>query len=215
MSAKRLSHSQQPPLASHACPAFILAGGRSSRFGSDKALVELEGQPLLMRLRDTLRQQGHAVSIIADRQDRYQQLGLMCLIDSAPNSGPLGGVAAALQYRLALGPGWILVLSCDQVVWRGEWFEQLARQTANSAGRLACDAVHFISCEAGGGERIEPLPCMLHTRLLTAVLARLQHRELSLQKLLASVSAHGVATEANPRQWSFNTLDELHAVQGT
>lgn len=206
-----MSEEGTPPVAEiqlspQTCPAFILAGGRSSRFGSDKALVEVDGQPLILALRDALLQHGHRVSIVADHADRYRSLGLDCWVDHASNSGPLAGVATALQQRLALGPGWGLILSCDQLVWRGEWFEQLA---AAASDRLPCELVHFVSRESAGTSRCEPLPCLLHTRLLSKVLLRLQRHQLSLHGLFSDSAAAQVTSDVAPKQWSFNSPQEL------
>lgn len=207
------------------CPVVVLAGGRSSRFGSDKALVEVDGQPLLRTLVDALHRQGHpAVSIVADRADRYQQLGLTCLVDHTPDCGPLGGVATALQQRLQSGPGWLLLVSCDQLVFRPEWFEQLALHAVSSQlqnlkqhlnpqlrlqEQIEHDVVHFVSGGVSGEGRVEPLPSLLHTRLLPTVLERLERRELSLQKLFAGVAAAGVRADSTPGDWTFNTPHEL------
>ncbi len=213
MSDKSFKLAEANTLTAEACPAAILAGGQSSRFGSDKALVEVAGGPLLLSLRETLVRQGHDVLIVADRADRYQQLKLNCLIDHTENCGPLSGLATALAHRLQRGAGWLLLLSCDQACWHPEWFVALAQQAVGSGQLSICDAVHFVTVEPSGEQNIEPLPSLLHTRLLPLVLQRLERRELSLNKLLASVSTVGVATESNPKQWSFNTPQEFQRIR--
>lgn len=84
----------------------VLAGGRSSRFGSDKALAELDGHTLLARAVDTLSGWCDHV-VVVGRETAPAQT-----IPDWPRSGmgPLGGLAAAL--RLAADGGYLSVLSC-------------------------------------------------------------------------------------------------------
>jgi molybdopterin-guanine dinucleotide biosynthesis protein A len=84
----------------------VLAGGRSTRFGSDKALAELGGHTLLARAFDTLT--GFCeLTVIAGRGSGPGP----CLPDwPRAGMGPLGGIAAAL--RLARDEGYDSVLSC-------------------------------------------------------------------------------------------------------
>lgn len=83
----------------------VLAGGKSSRFGSDKALAEFDGQTLLARAVDTLSGWCGYV-VVAGRNSAPAPT----LPDwPAPDMGPLGGLAAALH--LARDEGYAAVLS--------------------------------------------------------------------------------------------------------
>jgi len=84
----------------------VLAGGRSSRFGSDKALAELDGHTLLARAVDTLSGWCEHV-IVAGRETAPAPT----LPDwPGPDMGPLGGIAAALHH--ARDEGYDAVLTC-------------------------------------------------------------------------------------------------------
>lgn len=74
---------------------FVLAGGRSSRMGADKALVELAGRPLIAYALDALRGAGLAPSIAGARSSlgRFAPVAM----DAEPDRGPLGGICAALD----------------------------------------------------------------------------------------------------------------------
>jgi molybdopterin-guanine dinucleotide biosynthesis protein A len=84
----------------------VLAGGQSSRFGSDKALAELDGRTLIARAVDALSGWCELVVIVG------RDFGpAPCLPDSpGPGMGPLGGIAAALH--LAREEGYEAVLTC-------------------------------------------------------------------------------------------------------
>jgi molybdopterin-guanine dinucleotide biosynthesis protein A len=72
----------------------VLAGGQSTRFGSDKALAEWDGRSLLLHAVDNLSGQCEQV-LIAGRE-----IGpAPCIPDwPRPNMGPLAGIAAGLHY---------------------------------------------------------------------------------------------------------------------
>ncbi|MEO8269812.1 MAG: molybdenum cofactor guanylyltransferase [Aureliella sp.] len=207
------------------CPAYIMAGGRSSRFGSDKARVEIASEPLLLALRRCMSQAGHAVEIVADRADRYENIGLQCLVDQQSGQGPLAGVATALQHREQQRPGWLLLVSCDLFVWKPEWFEKLAKKAMDlkqdSDGTLpqpACDSIAFVSDSKDSDTKDieqgwEPFPSLLHTRLLLQVLANLQRGQYSLQTLFRTSRAVGIESSDNPQAWTFNTPEQLRALR--
>lgn len=72
----------------------VLAGGRSSRFGSDKALAELQGHTLIARAVDALSALADYVIVVGRKHAPAPT------IPDWPhdNMGPLGGIAAALRY---------------------------------------------------------------------------------------------------------------------
>lgn len=227
------NHKYPPPLRPDQCPAYILAGGRSSRFGSDKARVQLNDKPLLLVLRHALIEQGHTVEIVADRAERYADFGIQCLVDWRAEQGPLAGVAAALKHREQQRPGWLLLLSCDLLVWRSTWFAQLAgileqrplataaestaaeRAAIMSAGevRQELDAVAFRRRNAGGEPQAEPFPSLLHSRLGPQAIALLDRQRRALQSLFAEARTATIDAQDNPQAWTFNTVERFHALK--
>ena len=89
----------------------VLAGGRSTRFGSDKALALLGGQSLLDHAIAAIRPQVDAVVVVGDRTD-----GLATVADwPRPDMGPLGGIAGGLRHADAQGFDQLLSISVDCV----------------------------------------------------------------------------------------------------
>ncbi|WP_230481413.1 molybdenum cofactor guanylyltransferase [Sphingomonas sp. Leaf21] len=83
----------------------VLAGGRSSRFGSNKAFAMLGDQPLVT----------HARGLIAPYCTRVVQVGGDDGVPDMPEPGlgPLGGIAGALDYAAANGFRCVLTIGCD------------------------------------------------------------------------------------------------------
>ena len=87
----------------------ILAGGASRRFGSDKALVNISGRPMLDHVADRLRGQCDALVVVG-----RDWPGLARVDDRPlPGLGPLGGLAGALVYAADAGFEAVLSAGCD------------------------------------------------------------------------------------------------------
>ena len=84
----------------------VLAGGKSTRFGSDKALALLNGQTLLARAIEALGCFTDDVVVVG-----RAEAAVKCIPDwPIPGLGPLGGIAAALRH--AGLNGYDLILTC-------------------------------------------------------------------------------------------------------
>jgi molybdopterin-guanine dinucleotide biosynthesis protein A len=91
--------------------AVILAGGRSSRMGRDKAWLEFHGRPLIRHQIDTVRAcRPVTVYIAARSSNEYAGLDCQVLADNFPDSGPLAGLESALE---AMSSSLLLVLAID------------------------------------------------------------------------------------------------------
>lgn len=87
----------------------ILAGGRSERFGSDKAEARLDGRRLIDWVADALAPQ--VTQIVFCGRD---EPGRHCLADRPETGiGPLGGLAAALHYAAKNDAEFVLSAGCD------------------------------------------------------------------------------------------------------
>ncbi|MBI3988473.1 MAG: molybdenum cofactor guanylyltransferase [candidate division NC10 bacterium] len=75
----------------------VLAGGRSSRMGTDKALVRVGGRRLIERVVETLRGLFPEVLIVANRAGRYEDLRGEVITDLLPGKAVLGGIYTGLK----------------------------------------------------------------------------------------------------------------------
>lgn len=89
----------------------VLAGGRSSRMGSDKALMPLHpgGPSLLDHALDRLAPLVDDLLVIG-HPEQHGHVGPFVIADDQPGKGPLGGLVTAMRYA---GQDKLLVLAVD------------------------------------------------------------------------------------------------------
>jgi molybdopterin-guanine dinucleotide biosynthesis protein A len=75
----------------------ILAGGRSRRYGRDKALAQIEGVPLIERVMGIMESVFDRLILIANSTPEYAHLRLPIYEDLVKGIGPLGGIYTGLK----------------------------------------------------------------------------------------------------------------------
>ena len=133
-SSRRLATSHRQPLP---C-GYVLAGGTSTRFGQDKALVEIGGQPMLARMLNALVGSGVRQTLVVGEKARYGKFRARCVKDKWPGEGPLGGIITALWRSGAdkYGYHWNLIISCDMPFLTSEWLAYLCQRAAASDAQV-------------------------------------------------------------------------------
>lgn len=115
--------------------ALVLAGGKSSRMGTDKALLLWQDMPLLQRVVLTAQECCSKACVITPWPERYQDLlpgSVQWCVESCQNAGPLVALAQGFQ---AVETPWVLLLACDMpqldsTVLR-DWISQLPSQDSS------------------------------------------------------------------------------------
>src|SRR3989338_10174791 len=91
--------------------AIILAGGESSRMGTDKAFLKIGNQPLIKRQIELLRKIFKKIIIVTNSLPKYRGYkGIKIISDIIPHRGPLGGIYSGL---LASSSTYNFVVACD------------------------------------------------------------------------------------------------------
>ena len=108
----------QPPTINPMLAGLVIAGGRSRRFGRDKALAMLGGRPLLAWSLAALREACAEVAINAEADSGAAGLAVTLaapVVSDDPDhpQGPLAGLAAGLKWAAANGFGALATLPCD------------------------------------------------------------------------------------------------------
>ncbi len=165
-------------------PVYILAGGKSRRFGSDKARAPIEGTPAVVRLADLLAGVAVCVTVVADRDGRYADLGLKTVGDIVPEKGPIGGLLTAVDDN---GPdGWVFVTACDCIGIRPEWIHTLLAE--RSGAPPGAKAVVFRT-EKG----FEPLFGVYHGSLRSVLSTEIDNNRLKMQDFLDKIETVAIA----------------------
>ena len=89
---------------------IILAGGKSSRFGSNKALANFNGTPLIERVTGVLGKIFQKLIIITNNPVEYSYLNIPLHQDLVKGLGPVGGIYTGLD---ALDDDWGFFCACD------------------------------------------------------------------------------------------------------
>jgi molybdopterin-guanine dinucleotide biosynthesis protein A len=157
--------------------AAVLAGGRSRRMGSPKALVELGGRPLLAWALAAALDAGLEAVVVAKPGSALPPLAVSVWPEPEQPAHPLTGVVAALE-RAAPRP--VVVLACDMPFVPAELIARLA----------ALDAV----AAAPPGEAF---PARYASAALPVLRAGLE-REAALRDVLAELAPVEVAAGGPP-----------------
>ena len=117
---------------------LVLAGGRSVRFGGEKAVALLDGRPLLewaaQRLRSVCAQVAINVRAGTEAESVARALGLPTLYDRAGDaSGPLAGVKAGLTWAEEQGARALAVSPCDAPLLPDDLYLRLLEGTNGGA----------------------------------------------------------------------------------
>lgn len=159
----------------------VLAGGASSRMGTNKALLNAyPGGPTIieavaLRLRDAGLEPD---LLVTNTPETFAFLGILTLPDDIPGVGPLGGIYTALNH---LPHPRTLVVACDMPLLNPGLLRYIVT--------LPTDADVLVPCwtDAGGEERIEMLHAIYSRRCIESILKRIEAGKLRVQALLGDL----------------------------
>jgi molybdopterin-guanine dinucleotide biosynthesis protein A len=158
--------------------AFILAGGKSTRMGSDKAFLEVEGEILLSRVLKLANAVTRGVRIVGDPKN-FAAYGPV-IEDVYRDRGPLGGIHAALRSSPA---ELNLMLAVDLPFLESRFLEYLILQAQESGAVVTVPRM---------GGRWQPL-CAVYRRVFLEVVERsLNEGKNKIDSLFPSVQTRVV-----------------------
>ena len=154
----------------------ILAGGRSLRYGKNKALEVFEGKRLIDREVDGLRPYCDPVLVVANDLGPYIDARATLVQDIVPHHGPLGGVYTALLFS---PNNWVLTRATDMPFLIPELLKMMLDM------REGCDAVVPLL-----NERYEPLVALYSRRCLPAIADLMESGERKVMAFYKKVRMH-------------------------
>jgi molybdopterin-guanine dinucleotide biosynthesis protein A len=138
---------------------YVLTGGRSSRFGVNKAFADVDGKPMVVHVADRVRSVCDSVTLVGPAET-YGSLGLRVIEDSVADFGPVAGVLAALEDSSA---PWNLIVACDMPRVRMDFLDLLFQHAESSSVD--------VMMPLDGDGREQPL-CAVYSKRVEAPLRR-------------------------------------------
>jgi molybdopterin-guanine dinucleotide biosynthesis protein A len=137
---------------------FVLAGGQSSRMGADKAMAELQGEPLIAHTLKQLREAGIPAAIAGG----HPRLQAYAPVVEDAGAGPLGGLCAALASTQA---GYAVFLSVDMPLLDASLLSLMVEDARITDAAVVLASVHGFA---------ETFPAVVDRRLLPALQGELR-----------------------------------------
>ena len=154
---------------------YILAGGKSSRLGTDKALLLVHNEPLLFRIKKLIGPFCKTVGISGYNAE-YVDFNIRMVPDLYPGIGPISGIISSLKHSTT---EWNLLVSVDTPFINEELIQSLIAQT----GQYDC-----IIPEHNGG--IEPLIGLYNRQILPQLEETINQGDYKLQRVLSKLNTH-------------------------
>ncbi|RAP74091.1 molybdenum cofactor guanylyltransferase [Paenibacillus montanisoli] len=177
----------------------ILAGGHSTRMGTDKALLPIgdHGTVLLRIIAEQMADLSIDRIIVSvgnrEREESYRQHlnGLQSRVqfvhDRYPDCGPLAGLHASLSALPE--PGYGFVMACDMPLLSPSLFRRMAETAAAATAKEAAGKPDVIRTDG------QPFHALYHSGIVDALAQRLERRDLRVMGLLGELDTVLLACE--------------------
>jgi len=162
---------------------YILAGGKSSRMGEDKGLLELNGKTIMEYVIAQVKPLFKTVFIVSSNE-QYSRFGLEVIPDLVKDIGPAGGILTVIQHSSTEHN---LVISCDMPFITSEALEYL---TAGAKAYQVVVPIHQ--------QKLEPL-CAIYSRsCLDLWKQEIEKGVYKLQNIISNFKTQELNVEEHP-----------------
>lgn len=178
----------------------ILAGGKSSRMGRNKALMTLGGQRLIDRVVKTMRAVFTDLLLVTNSPDVYADIGLPMVGDVMPDKGSLGGIYSAIYH---VTTPYCLVVACDMPFLNAAVLQYLVDHIADN---------DVVVPEIDG--EMQPLHAVYGKACLPPITQRLERNRLKVVGFFPDVRVRTVtASELEPIDPELLTFQNLNTLE--
>ena len=176
---------------------IILAGGKSSRMGTDKGFLMLNNKSFMQHSIDALTPLVSEI-IIVSNHDNYDAFGLKRVEDLIEDSGPLAGIYSGL---IASKTKYNLVLSCDIPLINSDVLARLISGIDNTSEVIQIESI---------GRKM-PLIALYKKSCETVFKKLLSQGERKLQFAVNQCNVKSISIDASENIFTtnVNTKDEL------
>lgn len=178
---------------------LILAGGQSTRMGTDKALLPINGKPLLYQLVNQIASYTQTVTIAIgspQRESLYREaLGDLAsqvnfVTDQFPGCGPLSGLHAGLS---AVADGYVFVIACDMPQLSAPLLQQLLSRIDSGADVILAPG--------------QPFHALYHTGTAAQIQASLEQQDYRVMGLLKRLHTIEITPQEGSQRTAFTNLN--------
>lgn len=180
---------------------IILSGGKSSRMGSDKALLSYNGKKLIEYSIDLLKSLCDNV-IISANNAHYHAFKLPVVPDNYSDIGPLSGLESCIRFS---NTRINLVIPCDTPFLNAEFLNNILNNIENY------DAVVPISKDG----KVEPLTGYYSKEVLPVIVQQIEKGDYKIQNLLKNIHTKYLLIANNTLIHNINTPNDLNITEHT
>ncbi|TVZ59512.1 molybdopterin-guanine dinucleotide biosynthesis protein A [Flavobacteriaceae bacterium MAR_2010_105] len=180
---------------------IVLAGGKSSRMGTDKGFLKLDNITFMERIIETLKPFVNEIMVVSNN-DKYEQFGHKRLDDFITDAGPLAGLYTGLYHSKT---EYNLVLSCDVPLVNSKILNVLFEDIDTTS--------EVIQLESEG--KTMPLIAIYKKQCLQRCLDLLQNGERRLQVAVEQFKTKTISIDSELNQYvqNINTLEQFKALE--
>ena len=183
-----MNHSRKIPIS-----AFILIGGKSERFGSEKWRSNINGKSVLDRIWDACM---HFEERIVIGKEKPKDFKKPFIYDQLEIQAPINGLYTAIQHT---EHDWIQLVSCDLPLIEADVFQMLWNSNAQES-----DIVIPFS-----NNRYQVTCALYHKRTLNYLESAINENDFSLLSLIKNLKITKVNFNSDKRFWNMNTKKNL------
>jgi len=179
---------------------IILSGGKSSRMGSDKAMLKLNGLTFIECIINAMKPIVSKIMIVSDF-DNHNYFGCQKVEDSLKDAGPLSGLYSGLKNSTTQ---FNLVLSCDIPLIKIEVLRKLVES----------DYQNFDVTQIQSDKKSMPLIAIYKKDCMTKCLELLEQNERRLRVAVAQFKTKSIDIDSSLNQYvkNVNTKEDLIAL---
>ena len=181
---------------------IILAGGKSSRMGEDKGLLNFKGKKLIEYSIDLLKLLCNEI-LISTNQAGYEQFGFTTVADKNWGCGPIGGIEAGLQQSKN---EWCIVIACDTPFLEHDFLTAMISEIKEQ------DCI--IPSHNNG---IEPLVGIYNKELAFFFSQKIEQKEFKIKRIIEERQVHFFNTDPILKKYpklffNMNTMEDMESI---
>lgn len=179
---------------------IVLAGGKSSRMGSDKGLIKIDNKTFVENVIAAMEPLVNEIIIVSNNPE-YDQFGFYRVEDDIKDSGPLAGLYSGLKYS---NSEFNLVLSCDIPIIKTEILEKL----------IEVDYKNFEVTQIESHNKTMPLIAIYQKQCMHKCLELLQQDERRLRVAVNQLKTKTIVmdSEYDPFVKNVNNKEDLKTI---